>query len=113
MTGTADRARARKATGPDRPAYLNTGDIDRVMAILLALVSEVAAVRERLDTHERIADMGTLPGKAGIEAYRASPVDEAEREVWRDAYIKRLFRVITEDIEALADKPESAGDRQS
>jgi hypothetical protein len=91
--------RPRKAVGPDRRAYFNDGDVDRVMAVLLALVSEVAAIRDRLDTHERIA--GAALGKEAVEAYRPDADAEADREAWRDAYIRRLFRVITEDLEAL------------
>jgi hypothetical protein len=88
--------RPRKATGPDRPTYFTHGDLDRVMSILLALISEVAAIRDRLDTHERLAGSG-----AAVEAYRPDAQADAEREAWRGAYIRRLFRVITEDVEAL------------
>lgn len=105
----ATRARRRKAVGPDRPRYFDTSDVDRVMTILLALVSEVAAIRERLDTHERLAEAGTLPGGAEVEAYTADDAAEADREAWRDAYIKRLFRVITEDLEALGGKSGATG----
>jgi len=95
--------RARKAIGPDRPIYFDASDIDRVMAVVLALASEVASLRERLDTHERLApDL-----IAQVEAYIPSPDALAAREAWRDAYIHRLFRVITEDVEALAPKPAS------
>jgi hypothetical protein len=94
MTDASWGERPRKATGPDRQTYFDAGDVDRVMGVLLALVSEVAAIRERLDTHERLAD-------AGVEAYRADDTTEDQREAWRDAYIRRLFRVITEDVEAL------------
>jgi hypothetical protein len=93
--------RPRKATGPDRQTYFNEGDVDRVMAILLALVSEVAAIRDRLDTHERLAGAGEAPARDKVEAYRPDPATEEDREAWRDAYIRRLFRVITEDVEAL------------
>ena len=93
--------RPRKATGPDRQTYFNEGDIDRVMAILLALVSEVAAIRDRLDTHERIAQAREVPAPDRVEAYQPEPSVEEDREAWRDAYIRRLFRVITEDVEAL------------
>lgn len=89
--------RKRKATGPDRPTYLDHGDVDRVMSVLLALTSEVAAIRERLDTHERL---GAIPSPQLVEGYKAEPSVEAERETWRDAYIRRIFRVITEDVEA-------------
>jgi hypothetical protein len=93
--------RPRKATGPDRQTYFNEGDVDRVMAILLALVSEVAAIRDRLDSHERLADAGEAASRDKVEAYRPDPATEEDREAWRDAYIRRLFRVITEDVEAL------------
>jgi hypothetical protein len=89
-------ARPRKAVGPERPTYFTHADIDRVMAILLALVSEVASIRDRLDTNERLAGTGAL-----VEAYQPDEEAAAEREAWRTAYIKRLFRVITEDIESL------------
>lgn len=110
MSDINDRARLRKATGPDRPHYFDTEDVDRVMAILLALVSEVAAIRERLDTHERLGESGAFAAGAEVEAYRATTIAEADREAWRDAYIKRLFRVITEDVETLAWKPATASD---
>jgi hypothetical protein len=93
--------RPRKATGPDRPSYFDGADVDRVMAVVLALVSEVSAIRDRLDAHERLADAGQAPSRDKVEAYRADPAAEEEREAWRDAYIRRLFRVITEDVEAL------------
>jgi hypothetical protein len=93
--------RPRKAAGPDRPTYFDDADIDRVMAIVLALITEVASIRERLDTHERVAAGGSLPAPATVEAYAADPTTEQAREAWRDAYIRRLFRVITEDIDDL------------
>jgi len=100
--------RPRKAVGPERRTYLNDGDVDRVMAVLLALVSEVAAIRERLDTHERLAASATPPDVAAVEAYTPDPATEDSREAWRDAYIRRLFRVITEDVEALAREADEA-----
>jgi hypothetical protein len=93
--------RPRKANGPDRQTYFDASDVDRVMGVLLALVSEVAAIRERLDTHERLAEVGAPPSVEAVEAYRADEAAEDQREAWRDAYIHRLFRVITEDVEAL------------
>ena len=93
--------RPRKAAGPPRPTYLDHTDVDKVMAIILALVTEVASLRERVDTHERLAHAdGASPDK--VEAYLPDPVTEASRETWRDAYIRRLFRVVTEDVEALS-----------
>jgi hypothetical protein len=97
----AKAPRPRKAVGPERPKYFDSSDIDRVMAVLLALVSEVAAMRERIDTHERLCEQGELPTAGAVDAYRPDDAVEESREIWRDAFIKRIFRVITEDIESL------------
>lgn len=80
------------------------------MAILLALVSEVAAIRERLDSHERLGESKTFAAGVEVEAYRPTETAEADRETWRDAYLKRLFRVITEDVEQIADNVGMASD---
>jgi hypothetical protein len=97
--------RPRKAQGPERPVYFNQNDIDRVMAVVLALASEVASLRDRLDTHERVADAGALPASNKVEAYLPDPATLAARDAWRDSYIKRLFRVFVDDIEALNRQP--------
>ncbi len=101
MDGPDPVRRPRKAAGPARPTYLRHDDIDRVMATLLALISEVAAIRERLDTHERMASAGASSTPEGVEAYFPEPAVEAAREAWREGYLRRLFRVLTEDAEAL------------
>jgi len=88
--------RPRKAQGPERPTYFDASDVDRVMAVVLALASEVASLRDRLDTHERIAG-----SHASVEAYQPDATAIAARDTWRDAYIRRLFRVFVEDVEAL------------
>ena len=101
MSGQQETPRPRKAAGPERPVYFNAGDVDRVMSVLLALITEVASIRDRLDAHERIATSGAAPALARVEAYQPDPQAAAERDAWRDGYIRRLFRVITEDVEAL------------
>jgi hypothetical protein len=100
-----DSPRPRKAQGPERPIYFRQDDVDRVMSVVLALASEVASLRDRLDTHERAADAGHLPTTALIESHTPTPATLAARETWRDAYIRRLFRVFSEDVEALSRQP--------
>ncbi len=100
-----DSARPRKALGPDRPIYFRQDDVDRVMSVVLALASEVASLRDRLDTHERAANNGHLPTTALIESHTPDPATIAARDKWRDAYIRRLFRVFSEDVEALSRQP--------
>jgi len=91
--------RRRKAAGPARPTYLQSEDSDKVMSIVLALMSEVSSLRDRIDTHERLAQAGLLPTPDAVDDFRATPDVLAARESQREAYIKRLLRVVLEDIE--------------
>jgi hypothetical protein len=93
------RKRARKAVGPARPTYLRGEDCDKVMSVVLALMSEVATLRDRIDTHERLAAGGTAPSPAAVESYEPDEVVEAERDARREAYVKRLLRVVLEELE--------------
>jgi hypothetical protein len=104
MARDPGKPRPRKAKGPERPVYFDHGDVDRMMSILLALIAEVASIRERLDTHEQVSAAGTLPSPEAVENYVPEAAVEEDREAWRDGYIRRLFRVITEDVEALKQK---------
>jgi hypothetical protein len=91
--------RRRKAVGPDRPTYLKSEDTDKVMAIVLALMSEVSSLRDRVDTHERLAQSGVWPTPDAVDGFRAEPDVLEAREVQREAYLKRLLRVVLEDLE--------------
>ena len=102
MNTVPTRPRLRKAVGPERPTYLRAVDTDSIMAIMLALVSEVSALRDRLDTHERLADAGIVATSDQVERFQGSDAIDADREAWRRDYIDRLFRVVTEEIDAPA-----------
>ena len=39
---------------------------------------------------------------AGVQSGAVVSRAEDQREAWRDGYIRRLFRVITEDVESLS-----------
>ncbi|WP_428149656.1 hypothetical protein [Brevundimonas sp.] len=94
------RPRRRWARGVDRPQYLRAEDIDRLGIMMVALMSEVSALRDRLDTHEAVAELGSPVTREAIEAYELTPERRERREVERQALLKRVLRVITEDREA-------------
>lgn len=91
--------RRRFARGQSRPEYLQPGDIDRVMIMLVALMSEVSALRDRIDTHEAVAELGEAITTDAIEAYELTPERTAQREANRAAMLKRVLRVVTEERE--------------
>ena len=67
---------------------------DKLLAIVTALAGELAVVKERLDTHERLAAAGEVATPEAIEAYEPDRSVEDTRELWRQGYLSRVFRVL-------------------
>lgn len=86
-----------------RPAYFDAPESDRLLSMLLALASDVAVLRERLDTVERLLDANGTVTRAAIEAYRPSRAEAAERALLHKALVGRLLRGVQQDMEALSD----------
>jgi len=105
QTAATRKPRRRWARGVDRPQYLSPNDLDRVMVMLVALMSEVSSLRDRLDTHEALAELGRSATTTEIEAYELTPERQTAREVNRQAMLKRVLRAITEEREAALDSP--------
>lgn len=100
---SARKPRKRIAKGPPRPKYLQDGDQDRMMIMFVALVSEVLALRDRLETHEFLLERDGKLTAASIEAFRPTPQMEDEREAQRLATMRRIFRVLREEFEDYTD----------
>ena len=98
----------RAARGPKRPDYLGNPDFDRFMMMFTALLSDVSALRDRLDTHERLAVEGKVATPEAIEAFEPSPEDVSRRSALRDAFLKRIFRVVFEDLERAERGPDGS-----
>ncbi len=93
---TSGIKRRRYANGPPRPQYLTGVDADRAVMMILALAAEVSALRERLDTHERLAAAEQLPRPDAVEAYAPTEAIEAMRAAARRSLIDRVTRVLLE-----------------
>ncbi len=93
----SDIKRRRFANGPPRPKYLGKADADKAVMMILALAAEVSALRDRLDTHERLADGNQLPASPAVEAYAPSDAVEAARKSARLSLIDRITRVLLDD----------------
>jgi len=92
--------RRRVAVGPPRPQYLLNEENDRMMAIITALTAEVSALRERLDSHEALAESRRTPTTRAVERYRLSAARREVREREREAMLARVFRILLEDVES-------------
>lgn len=91
---------ARKAKG-ERPAFFHDPQVDKLLAVTMALAGEVSVLRERLDSIERLAEAKGLLSQQEIESYRPDAQAAEERERWRGEYIARVLRVVREELEAV------------
>jgi hypothetical protein len=85
-----------------RPYFFDDPAVERVLAITMTVAQELAVVRERLDTIERLlAQNGNLT-RADIDAYQPDPEAARERAQWTRAYLARVLRIVQQEMEALA-----------
>ena len=89
----------RKAKG-QRPVYLHDATVDKLLSMVVSLAGEVAVLRERLDTVERLVDAsGGLSER--VDTYRPSPEVILEREAWRSKFLDTVLVSIQQEYEEL------------
>lgn len=94
-----------KARGK-RPWFLENQDAERVMNIVMALVQEMAVMRQRLDTVERLLETQDVITRDDIEAFAPSPAAAEERGAWTQEFIARILRIVQQENEAATDANE-------
>ena len=92
--------RIRTAKGR-RPYFFDDPNIDKLLAMIMALTGEVSVIRERLDTHERLAQKKKAPTHQAIEDYKPDDVTEAFRAQWRADYIARILRIVQVELDQI------------
>jgi hypothetical protein len=101
-------AKASNKPAGKRPYFLNR-EVERVLAITMAAVQELAVARERIDTLERLLEAKGLVGRDEIETFQPSADQAAERGLWMQEYLVRVLRIVQQEGEAAAagDEPYS------
>jgi hypothetical protein len=89
-----------KAKG-ERPYFFDDPAVERVLSITMAVAAEVAVLRERMDTIERLMENGTGVTKANIEAFKPDDNAAKERQEWHAAYVARILRIVHQELQAL------------
>lgn len=92
--------RIRTAKGR-RPYFFDDPNIDKLLAMIMALTGEVSVIRERLDTHERLAEKKKFATPDNIEAYKPTEAVEQWRVQWRADYIARILRIVQVELDQL------------
>lgn len=89
-----------KAAGK-RPYFLEP-QVERVLAITMAIAQELAVSRQRVDTLERLLKAKGLLAEDEIDAFAPDATAAAERAMWTQEYIARILRIVQQENEAAA-----------
>ena len=93
--------RIRTAKGR-RPYFFEDPNIDKLLAMIMALTGEVSVLRERLDTHERLANKKKWASHQAIEDYEPDEIAEAFRAQWRSEFIARVLRIVQVELDQIS-----------
>ena len=82
-----------------RPLYFHDPATDKLMAIVLSLVGELAVTRDRLDALERLLESQSTISREALDglALDADAIEERDRN--RREYIRRVMRIVTMELE--------------
>jgi hypothetical protein len=97
----------KKAKGK-RPNFLDDPAIERVLSITLAVAGEVAVMRERLDTIERLMEKDQKVTRQAIDSFKPSMEEAQERAMWQQEYLSRILRIVQQELEALQSDEKSS-----
>lgn len=84
-----------------RPYFLEP-QVERVLAITMALAQELAVSRQRTDTLERLLKAKGLLADGEIDGFVPDAQASAERAMWNQEYIARILRIVQQENEAAA-----------
>lgn len=84
-----------------RPFFLKDPDVERVLAVTMAIAQELAVMRERLDTVERLLETKGTVTRTDIETYEPPKPIAEERGAWTQEYLARILRIYQQEIEGL------------
>jgi hypothetical protein len=104
-------ARASNKPAGKRPYFLDDREVERVLAITMAVAQELAVARERVDTLERLLEAKGVVARDEIERFQPTADQAAERGLWMQEYLTRVLRIVQQEAEAIDDN--AAGDLYS
>jgi hypothetical protein len=94
-------AQANRRAKGKRPFFLQDPAVERVLSITMAVATELAVARERIDTLERLLLQRGVLQPGDIDAYQPDDAARAARDAWGREYINRVLRIIDQDVQAL------------
>lgn len=85
-----------------RPTFFDDPTNDRIMSMMMSMITEMWVMRERLDTVEAVAAQKGVFLEEEIERFEPDPERAEERERMRQELLSRVFYVFQEEAEDVA-----------
>jgi hypothetical protein len=82
-----------------RPYFL-IPEVERVLAITMAVAQELAVTRQRCDTLERLLQAKGVLAEGEIDRFEPDAQAAAERGLWTQEYLARVLRILQQEAEA-------------
>ncbi len=82
-----------------RSVFLKDPDSERLLAMIIAVASEVSVLYDKIDRLERVAAEKPSFTLADLAAYQPTAEVLAERAEWLQGYMARLLRIFHEDLD--------------
>lgn len=76
------------------PHFFDDPNIDRLLSMVMEMASEVSVMRDRLDTHERLAAQKGVYTEDDVESFRPSEEEAKAREEWRGKFLDRILKAL-------------------
>jgi hypothetical protein len=92
-----------------RPYFL-APEVERVLAITMAVAQELAVARQRIDTLERLLLQRGVLAAGDVDAYAPDPQAAIQRARWTQEYLARVLRIVQQENEAAAAAGELASE---
>lgn len=91
-----------RAAKGQRPRFFDDDSSDTLLAMNVALLTELMVTRERLDTLERLVAAKGLVSREEIERYEPDAAAELEREQVRETLARHAFYLPLQQAERAA-----------
>jgi len=94
-----ERRLPRKARG-ERPYFFDDPAVDKAVAMIMGLAGEVAVLRDRQDTLERLLEARGVVARDALETFEVAADVAAERAAWRERFLGEVLRIVEIELEA-------------
>lgn len=76
------------------PHFFDDPNTDRLLTMVMEMASEISVMRDRLDTHERLAARNGVYSDDDVENFEPSEDEANARAAWRDRFLDRILKAL-------------------